>query len=138
MDINNYDIRILKEKASQGSRGNYLSCRDMIDFYTDDCKCSMILNNEVIKYEFDYWELENGNDYDEEEDYYEDIYQYYILNDGDAERLKENTNEIIYYNEKLDMYLLGVTHWGTSWDIVDTDFKKINEDENYYYYKREV
>ena len=137
MDFEKYDIRILKEKASQGSRGDWLSYKDMIDYNTDDQKNSMILNNEVIKYEFDYWVLENGNDYDEENGYYYDIFQYYILNDGDAERLKEHTNEIIYYNEKLDMYLLGVTHWGTSWTCVNSDFKKVYEDENYYYYKLE-
>lgn len=137
MNFEDYDIRILKTEASQSSHGDWLSYKDMIDYYTDDQQNTMILNNEVIKYEFDYWELENGNDYDEENDYYIDIYQYYILNDGDAERLKEHTNEIIYYNSKLDMYLLGVTHWGTSWTCVDTDFKKVHEDENYYYYKLE-
>ena len=137
MDYDKYDVRILKTKASQSSHGEYLSYKDMIDYYTDDQRNSMILNNEVIKYEIDYWELENGDDYDEEDNYYYDIYQYYILNDGDAERLIEHTNEIIYYNSKLDMYLLGVTHWGTSWECVETDFKKVYEDENYYYYKLE-
>lgn len=137
MDYDKYDVRILKTKASQSSHGEYLSYKDMIDYYTDDQRNSMILNNEVIKYEIDYWEIENGDDYDEEDDYYYDIYQYYILDDSDAERLIEHTNEIIYYNSKLDMYLLGVTHWGTSWECVDSDFKKVYEDENYYYYKLE-
>ena len=136
MDYDKYDVRILKTKASQSSHGEYLSYRDMIDYYTDDQRNSMILNNEVIKYEFDYWEIENG-DVCEEDDYYYDIYQYYILDNTDAERLIEHTNEIIYYNSKLDMYLLGVTHFGTSWECVDTDFKKVYEDENYYYYKLE-
>ena len=33
------------------------------------------------------------------------------------------TNEIVFYSEDLDMYLWGVTHYGTSWDYVLTDIK---------------
>lgn len=138
MNYNDYDIMISKEKLQGISKNSdYLSYKDMIDYFTDNCKMSMILNNELINYEIDFWYCESGNDYDEENDYYYDVYQWYILNDGDAERLKENTNEIIYYNDKLGIYLLGVTHCGTSWDYVSSDFKKIHEDENYCYYKME-
>ena len=31
------------------------------------------------------------------------------------------TDEIVYYNEELDMYVWGITHYGTSWDYVLTD-----------------
>ena len=64
-----------------------------------------------------------GSRYDEENDEYVDIYQQYIITSQDAERLAEYTNEIVFYNETLDMYVLGVTHWGTSWDYVLTDIK---------------
>lgn len=136
MNYNDYDIRISKKdlQGQEDCLNGYLSYWDMIHWYTDGC---IILNNNLINYEVDYWELENGTDYDEENDYYYDIYQYYILDDNDAERLKENTNEIIYYNSELDLYLLGVTHFGSSWRIVASDFKKIHEDENYCYYKLE-
>ena len=61
-------------------------------------------------------ELEEG------QDYYPEIYQYYIVSDNGAEILKR-FNEIVFYNERLDMYVWGVTHWGTSWDYVLTDIE---------------
>lgn len=50
-----------------------------------------------------------------------EIFQYYIISDDGADILKRETNEIVYYNDELDMYVWGVTHWGTSWDYVLTD-----------------
>ena len=58
-----------------------------------------------------------------EDAHYADIYQYYIISSGGAEILKDFTDEIVFYNEALDMYVWGVTHWGTSWDYVLTDIK---------------
>lgn len=55
--------------------------------------------------------------------HYEEIFQYYIISDNGAEILKDYTDEIVFYNEALDMYVWGVTHWGTSWDYVLTDIK---------------
>lgn len=52
-----------------------------------------------------------------------EIFQYFIISDNGAEILKDWTNEIVFYNEELDMYVWGVTHWGTSWDYVLTDIK---------------
>ena len=62
-------------------------------------------------------ELEN------EQDYPPEIFQYFIISDQGAEILKEYTDEIIYYNDELDMYVWGVTHWGTAWDYVLTDIR---------------
>ena len=103
----------------------------------------MVLNNYVRQQseDFDAWELQNGNDnycykHDTEEEceahgilddceyeYYE-IYQDYIITASGADYLQRNTNEIVYYNEKLDMYIWGITHYGTGWDYVFTDIKK--------------
>lgn len=58
-----------------------------------------------------------------EDTHYEEIFQYYIISDNGAEILKNYTNEILFYNEELDMYVWGVTHWGTSWDYVLTDIR---------------
>lgn len=58
-----------------------------------------------------------------EDAHYEEIFQYYIISDNGAEILKDYTNEIVFYNEALDMYVWGVTHCGTSWDYVLTDIK---------------
>lgn len=55
-----------------------------------------------------------------EQDEQPEVFQWYIVSDPGAEILKE-AGEIVYYNEALDMYLWGVTHYGTSWDYVLTD-----------------
>ena len=50
-----------------------------------------------------------------------EIFQYFIISESGAEILKDYTDEIVFYNEELNMYVWGVTHWGTSWDYVLTD-----------------
>ncbi len=60
----------------------------------------------------------------ENADYYEyEVFQWFIISSNGAEILKDYTNEIVYYNEELDLYLWGVTHWGTTWDYVLTNIK---------------
>ena len=59
----------------------------------------------------------------QDEEYYPDVFQWYIVDYSGAELLKRETNEIVYYNEELDLYLWGVTHYGTAWDYVLTDIK---------------
>lgn len=61
-------------------------------------------------------ELENEQDNEQE------VFQWFIVDDWGAELL-QRINEIVYYNEKLDMYLWGVTHYGTSWNYVLTSIK---------------
>ena len=64
---------------------------------------------------------------EEEQDNPGEVFQWYIVSDNGADILQE-AGEIVYYNETLDMYLWGVTHYGTSWDYVLTDIK-INREE---------
>jgi len=59
---------------------------------------------------------------EQEDSYNEECYQYYIVSDNGAEILKE-INEIVFYNEELDMYVWGVTHYGTAWSYVLTNIK---------------
>lgn len=63
------------------------------------------------------------------EEHYAEIFQYYIVSANAVDILKEN-NEIVFYSDKLDVYVWGVTHWGTSWDYVLTNIKIDNEEEN--------
>lgn len=58
---------------------------------------------------------------EEEQDDPDEIFQYYIISGQGAEILEDYTNEIVFYNSELDLYVWGVTHWGTSWDYVLTD-----------------
>lgn len=59
----------------------------------------------------------------EEQDTPPEVFQWYIIDDAGAELLQELTDEIVYYNGALNMYLWGVTHYGTAWDYVLTDIK---------------
>lgn len=101
-----------------------------VDYRTLAKAFDAVLNNDIISKTQDigYWDIVSGCDYDEETDSYTDIYQYYIVDDNGA-RILEEAEEILFYNEELDMYVWGVTHWGTSWDYVLTDIKIVREEE---------
>lgn len=77
---------------------------------------SQILENEINEIEEEIEELED------EENNEPDIYQYFIVDSWGAELLQD-INEILYYNEEMDMYVWGVTHFGTSWKYVLTSIK---------------
>ena len=63
-----------------------------------------------------------------EQDEQPEIYQYYIISWSGAEILKAHTKEIVYYLPAINVYVWGVTHYGTNWGYVLTDIK-INEEE---------
>lgn len=89
-----------------------------------------ILNNTIREVTYpDDWVLVAGWDRfgDEEEIEYFDIYQDFIITEYGSEFLDKHTNEIVYYNEELDIYVWAVTHVGTSWDYVLTDIKLVEE-----------
>ena len=136
-DIGYWDIENGSEEYYEDNDGN---------IYTYDEKEEKVRELEEEKEEledrmYEFEELEEGetNDYYEEvktrlaeieeeiealeESHYDEIFQYYIISDNGAEILKDYTNEIVFYNEALDMYVWGVTHWGTSWDYVLTDIR---------------
>lgn len=97
-------------------------------------KCGdAVLCNDITKLSYNDIELEQVNGYidnsdeidelEREQDYPPEIWQYYIIDDNLAEILKDWTDEIVYYIDYLDIYVWGVTHWGTSWDYVLTNIK---------------
>lgn len=96
-----------------------------VDYGTLAKAFDAVLNNTIIRstQEIGYWEEYNGTEYDEENEEYVEVYQYFIISGYGARLLQKMTNEIIWYNEELDMYVWGVTHYGTSWDYVLTDIK---------------
>lgn len=85
----------------------------------------LMLENEDDEHTEEIEEVQDRiNELEEEQEnsYNADIYQYYIVDDNGAEILQE-CNEIVFYNEELDMYVWGVTHYGTAWSYVLTDIK---------------
>ena len=72
--------------------------------------------NEITEEEYEELGWENASQIDYE------IYQYYLINDMLAHSLIAHTDNIVMYSDKLDLYVLGVTHFGTSWSYVAEDF----------------
>ena len=116
-----YDGKVFGETVSgYGVENGYLDYRTLAKII-GDC----ILNNYIYEYAgYEKWELVCGEEENEEGEYYE-IYQYYIITEYGYRFLKRYTDEIVFYHEDLDMYLWGITHFGTSWDYVLTDLKLV-------------
>lgn len=122
---------MLKEKVK--------TYKDLVD-YLD---IQMILCNSIEKRMFDTLNHESGemrkieyteeefnndgelkNDFNDYEEYldscdYYDIFQWYIIDESSASALIDLTDEIIFYDDELEIYVWGITHYGTSWSIVD-------------------
>lgn len=108
--------------------GNEISAygqeKGFLDYATFAKAFDAVMNNSIMEKGWQIgngWELVNGSDYDEENDEYTDVYQWFIVSDNGAQMIQDYTDEILYYHEELDIYLWGVTHWGTSWDHVLMD-----------------
>lgn len=71
-----------------------------------------MLKNDAIEW-FDDFEPVSG-DLDSE------VMQWFIIGSNGVEILEE-AGEVVWYSPKADLYLWGVTHWGTSWDYVLTN-----------------
>lgn len=64
-------------------------------------------------------ELEHGELYDEETDSYTEIFQWFIISSRGAEYLKEYTEQLVFYDEELDLYVWGITFYGIGWDGIN-------------------
>lgn len=121
------EMKLYGNKVYGVEVSNYGLEQGYLDYLTlskivGDC----ILNNEVFNAGYpEDWELINGYDQYEDSDEYYDVYQFYIISERGYEFLAEHTDEIVYYNNELDIHLWGITHFGTSWDYVLTDIKLI-------------
>jgi hypothetical protein len=65
--------------------------------------------------------------YDDEKDTWEEEYQFFIVSliyDEDLTiKAIKKMNNTLYYDEKLDLYIVGITDFGTSRTIVPTDLE---------------
>lgn len=99
---------------------------DLLELFknTDDPTTEKEIENQIDQLQEEIEELQ------EEQDNQREIFQYYIIDDRLAEILQEWTDEIVYYVPLLDIYVWGITHWGTSWDYVLTNIKiDLKDDE---------
>ena len=105
--------KIMSREVLERLKETRTTYKEMIDFCCDN----LVMNNYIIRELSEkgfYFDIENGTDYDEEEDYYYDVYQYFIIGDRDAERLKEYTNELCILLRRFGpLYFRCNTFWHT-------------------------
>lgn len=82
-----------------------------------------IMNNYLRAETMEDWEIVAG-------DLENDIYQDYIISEYGYAFLFEHTDELVFYNDKLHVYIWGVSHFGTSWDYVLTDIRLEGVDQH--------
>lgn len=116
----------LENLNEEEKRTGYISYKRLIDRISNGI---WLFNNapKLSNYDFEY---EVNSDYDEENDEYVYIYQYYLIdiNNYMIEKLNKLKCEdvIIVWSETLEEYVLMVDHFGTSWDYVMTNIKYTN------------
>ena len=101
--------------------------------YRTFAKCfNTVLCNEIINKINDF---ERINENEESEEY--EVFQWYIIDQWGAELLAQwLPNEIVYYSEELDLYIWGVTHYGTVWRGVLTDIAIIYNEQGGFDFKK--
>lgn len=113
-EMNLYGNKVFGATVSNyGLEHGYLDYRALSEI-VGDC----ILNNTIREETMNDWEIVAG-------DFDDMIYQDYIISEQGYKFLEEYTDEIVFYNERLNMYIWGITHFGTSWDYVLTDIKLV-------------
>lgn len=92
---------------------NYLTAVDWIQM-------NRILCNNIAEVDPSVYDEMRFDYYDEEEDVYMDIYQWYLtsLSLYDVEFLEKHFGLHFTYSEMLDLFILCVPHWGTRWSGV--------------------
>lgn len=115
------------------------------EFYTDFATAvefgnfSLVLCNNIINVDDSIYDNMRFSTYDEETECYTEIFQYYITNatSFDVEYLEKTFEDIYFsYSDKLDCFILCVTHWGSDWHYVPCKVKseewaKHNKDKEY-------
>lgn len=113
--IQMYDGKVYGVKVSNyGLENGYLDYQTLAEI-VGDCILNNTLRTETYPED---WELVTG-----EFDEYMDIYQDYIISERGYEFLRDHTDELVFYNSNLDIYLWSITHFGTAWSHVLTNVK---------------
>lgn len=97
---------------------------DKLEELKEECKKELEEGTKTLE------ELEQeAEEYADQEQYDYEFYQYFIIDIPNyrLEFLKETEQHTlkIMYSDKLDCYILGVDHFGTSWDYIGSDFELI-------------
>ena len=81
---------------------------------------SLIMCNDIIKADESVLDNMRFDFYNEEDDSYMDIYQWFLTDctKDEVEYLERSFGLLFTYSDKLDLYVLCVNHLGTRWDNV--------------------
>lgn len=96
----------------------------------------VLLNNypDIVNKTGDSDELYQWDESSDEDEYDNEIFQWYIVpNDDTVEWLERFCPEIaedIHYSETIGHYILAVRHFGTGWDAVRADLEVDDSDED--------
>lgn len=116
-EIPMYDGKVFGiEVSAYGREKGYLDYRTLAKMLED-----VILNNSLRSETLGVigiWEVVNGQ-------FDQLVMQDFIISKYGYELLKEYTDELVFYNEDLNVYIWGVTHWGTAWDYELTNVKLV-------------
>ena len=113
-EIKMYDGKVFGIEVSElAKERGYLDYRTLAKML-EDC----ILNNTVRAATMEDWEIVAG-------EFDQMVMSDYIISKYGFELLKEYTDELVFYNDRLDLYIWAVTHWGTSWDYELTRTKLV-------------
>ncbi|MDB7990510.1 hypothetical protein PND93_02780 [Faecalicoccus pleomorphus] len=140
-----YDTYYGKKVSEYGLKNGYVDYRALSEAVGDCVLCNAMEKRlwETLEHVsgelYSYYDIDNGYKEITREEAEElnmccieeepiDIYQWYIISDSGAQLLMRETDELVFYDNELDVYVWGVTHWGTSWSYVLTDIKLKEKD----------
>lgn len=99
--------------SDYGLEKGYLDFKTLASIL-EDC----ILNNTLRDRTMSDWEIVAG-------EFDDMVMSDYIISEYGYKFLKEYTDELVFYNENLDIYIWAVTRWGTRWDYELTNTKLV-------------
>lgn len=115
--IEMYNGMVWGEKVSNyGLEVGYLDYQTLAAI-VGDC----IMNNTVREATMFDWEIATG-------ELEEEVCQEYIISEHGFKFLRDYTDEVVFYNEELDIYVWAITHTGTAWSYVSTGIKLVDCD----------
>lgn len=111
-----YDGKVCGVEVSRyGLENGYLDYQTLAQI-VGDC----ILNNTIREETMNDWEIVAG-------EFNTVVFSDYIISEQGYEFLRDYTDELVFYNENLDVYVWAVTHYGTAWSHVLTDIEIYEE-----------
>ena len=122
----NQDDYITRYLKKEDILNGYLSEAKAFEFFYTD----MIMSNSYLQNNYENLDILIDG-YNEEDDYYEDEYQVFIINPEYDEEITikatEKMGNTLYYDNKNEIYLTGITDLGTHRTYVPTKMEVIEE-----------